>query len=64
MLTEKCMFAKECDICQGMQMKLLKNRPFHLRIPVYYSLMESLSVDIKLMLKDFADFKYLLVVIC
>ena len=52
------------DICQRTGIKSLKNRPYHPRILVDYSLVEVLSVDIKFILKGFDDFKYLLITTC
>ena len=52
------MFVKACDICQGTKIKSL-NRPYHPKILVDYSLMESSSVDIKFIPKGFDYFKYL-----
>ena len=48
MLAPICMVLKPCVICQGTMHKYLKNRPYHLVIPVDYFPMKSLSVDIKL----------------
>ena len=52
---------KAFDICQQAE---IKNRPFHHIIPVDYSPMKNLSVDIKFMPIGFYDFKYLLVTVC
>ena len=55
------MFFKACDICQGTRIKSLKNRLYHVSIPVDYSPVECLSADIKFMMMGFDDYKYLLV---
>ena len=64
MLAKIHIFVKACNMCQRTRNKLLKNRPFHPRIPIDYSIMEYLSLDIKFMPKGFNDFKYLLAATC
>ena len=59
MLAKIFMLVKVCDICQETIIKSLKNN--YARIPVYYSPMESLLVDIKFLMKGFGDFNSLLV---
>ena len=61
MLAKICMFVKACDICQKTKIKFLQHRPYPLRIPVDYSWIESLLVDIKFMPKGFDGLNYFLV---
>ena len=56
------MFVNACDICQGTKIKSLKNRLYHLRIPVDYSLMECFPVHMTFMPNVFNGLKYLPVV--
>ena len=47
-----------------LQMKSLKHRPYHPRIPLDCSLVGSLSIEIKLIWKGLDNFKYLLGATC
>ena len=55
------MITKPCDICQRAQIYFVQNRLHHPRIPMGYSPMECLSVDMKFMPNGLDDFKHLLV---
>ena len=47
-----------------MEMKIMKNQQYHPRILILYSPMDTSSLDIKYMSKEFGNLKCLLVVTC
>ena len=61
MLAKTHMLVKAYNICQITNIQLLRHIHLYPRIPVDYSPMESLSIDLKVMLKRFDDFEYLFV---
>ena len=58
------MFVKACDKCQRTKIESLQYRSYSPKVLVDYSPMEGLFIDIKLKLKGFNNYKYLLVTIC
>ena len=53
-----------CHICSKMKPKYMKNRPVYGRIPVDYTPMQDLSIDIKTMLQAFGGYHLLLIITC
>ena len=47
-----------------MKLKYKKNRPVYGRLPIDYTLMQDLSIDIKYMPTTFGGYQYLLVITC
>ena len=57
-------YIKACHICLKTKLKYMKNRPVYGRIPVGYTPMEDLSIDIKTMPQAFGGYHLLLVISC
>ena len=57
-------YIKACHTCLKTKPKYKKNRPICGRIPIDYTPMEGLSIDIKHMLTAFCSYQYLLVITC
>ena len=53
-----------CHTCLRMKPKYMKNRPVYGRIPIDYTPMQDLSIDIKTMLQAFGGYHLLLVITC
>ena len=53
-----------CHTCLKTKPKYMKNRPVYSRIPVDYTPMQDLSIDIKTMLQAFGEYHLLLVITC
>ena len=58
------MYIEVCHICLKMKPKYKKNRPVYGRIPVDYTPMPDLSIDIKTMPQSFGGYHLLLVITC
>ena len=57
-------YIEACHICLKMKPKYMKNRPVYGRIPIDYTPMQDLSIDIKTMLQAFRGYHLLLVITC
>ena len=57
-------YIEACHICLKTKPKYKKNRPVYSRIPVDYTPMQDLSIDIKMMPQAFGGYHLLLVIIC
>ena len=57
-------YIEVCHICLKTKPKYMKNRPVYARIPVNYTLMQDLSIDIKMMPQAFGGYYLLLVITC
>ena len=57
-------YIEACHTCLKMKPKYMKNRPVYGRIPVDYTPMQDLSIDIKTMLQAFGGYHLLLVITC
>ena len=57
-------YIEVCHICLKTKPKHMKNRPVYARIPVDYTLMQDLSIDIKMMPQAFGGYHLLLVITC
>ena len=57
-------YIEVCHICLKTKPKFTKNKPVNRRIPVDYTPMQDLSIDIKTMLQAFGGYHLLLVVTC
>ena len=57
-------YIKACHMCLKTKPKYKKNRPIYGRIPVDYTPMQDLSIDIKHMATAFGGYRYLLVITC
>ena len=57
-------YIKACHTCLKSKPKYMKNRPIYGRIPVDYTPMQDLSIDIKTMPQAFGGYHLLLVITC
>ena len=57
-------YIEACHICLKTKLKYKKNRPVYSRIPVDYTPMQDLSIDIKMMPQSFGGYHLLLVITC
>ena len=57
-------YIKACHTCLKTKPKYMKNRPIYGRIPVDYTPMQDLSIDIKMMPQAFGGYHLLLVITC
>ena len=57
-------YIEACHTCLRMKPKYMKNQPVYGRIPVDYTPMQDLSIDIKTMLQAFRGYHLLLVITC
>ena len=57
-------YIEACHTCLKMKLKYMKNRPVYGRIPVDYTPMQDLSIDIKTMPQAFGGYHLLLVITC
>ena len=57
-------YIEACHTCLKTKPKYKKNRPIYGRIPVDYTPMQDLSIDIKYMSMAFGGYQYLLVITC
>ena len=57
-------YIEACHISLKMKLKYMKNRPVYGRIPIDYTPMQDLSIDIKTMLQAFGGYHLLLVITC
>ena len=57
-------YIKACHTCLKTKPKYKKNRPIYGRIPVDYTPMQDLSIDIKHMPMAYGGYQYLLVITC
>ena len=57
-------YIKACHTCLKTKPKYMKNQPVYGRIPVDYTPMQDLSIDIKTMLQAFRGYHLLLVITC
>ena len=57
-------YIQACHTCPKTKPKYKKNRPLYGRIPVDYTPMQDLSIDIKHMPMAFSGYQYLLVIMC
>ena len=57
-------YIKACHTCLKTKPKYMKNRPIYGRIPVDYTPMQDLSIDIKTMPQAFGGYHLLLVITC
>ena len=57
-------YIEACHTCLKTKPKYMKNRPVYRRIPVDYSPMQDLSIDIKTMAQAFSGYHLLLVITC
>ena len=57
-------YIEACHTCLKMKPKYMKNRPVYGRIPVDYTPMQDLSIDIKTMPQAFGGYHLLLVITC
>ena len=57
-------YIEACHTCLKMKPKYMKNRAVYGRIPVDYTPMQDLSIDIKTMLQAFGGYHLLLVITC
>ena len=57
-------YIKACQTCLKTKPKYMKNRPIYGRIPVDYTPMRDLSIDIKTMPQAFGGYHLLLVITC
>ena len=55
---------EKCHTYLKMKLKYIKNRPVYGRVPIDYSPMQYLSIDIKHMPITFGGYQYLLVITC
>ena len=53
-----------CHTCLKTKLKYMKNQPVYSRIPVNYTPMQDLSIDIKTMPQAFGEYRLLLVITC
>ena len=58
------LYIEACHTCLKTKPKYKKNRPVYGRIPIDYTLMQDLSIDIKHMPMAFGGYQYLLVIMC
>ena len=57
-------YIEACHTCLKTKPKYKKNIPVYGRIPIDYTPMQDLSINIKHMLMAFGGYQYLLVIIC
>ena len=57
-------YIEACHTCLKTKPNYRKNRPIYGRIPVDYTPMQDLSIDIKNMATAFGGYQYLLVITC
>ena len=57
-------YIEACHTCLKMKLKYMKNQPFYGRIPVDYTPMQDLSIDIKTMPQALGGYHLLLVITC
>ena len=57
-------YIEACHICLKTKAKYKKDRPVYVRIPVDYTPMQNLSIDIKMMPQAFGGYHLLLVITC
>ena len=57
-------YIEACHNCLKTKPKYMKNRPVYGRIPVDYTPMQDLSIDIKTMPQAFGGYHLLLVITC
>ena len=57
-------YIEACHTCLKMKPKYMKNRPVYARIPVDYTPIQDLSIDIKTMPQAFGGYHLLLVITC
>ena len=57
-------YIEACHTCLKYKPKYKKNRPVYGRIPVDYTPMQDLSIDIKMMPQAFGGYHLLLVITC
>ena len=57
-------YIEACHICLKTKLKYMKNRPVYGRIPIDYTPMHNLSIDIKTMPQAFGGYHLLLVITC
>ena len=57
-------YIEACHTCLKMKPKYKKKRPIYRRVPINYTPMQDLSIDIKYMPTAFGGYKYLLVITC
>ena len=57
-------YIEVCHTCLKTKPKYMKNRPVYRRIPVDYTPMQDLSIDIKTMPQAFGGYHLLLVMTC
>ena len=57
-------YIEACHTCLKTKLKYMKNRPVYGRIPVDYTPMQDLSIDIKTMPQAFRGYHLLLVITC
>ena len=57
-------YIEACPMCFKTKPKYKKNRPVYGRIPIDYTLMQDLSINIKHMPTAFGGYQYLLVITC
>ena len=57
-------YIKACHACLKTKPKYKKNRPIYSRVPIDYTPMQDLSIDIKHMPIAFSRYQYLLVITC
>ena len=55
-------YIEACHICLKMKLKYMKNSPVYGRIPIDYTPMQDLSIDIKTMPQAFEGYHLLLVI--
>ena len=58
------MYIEACLICQRIEPKQDKNKPYYGYIPKDYIPLEHLAVDIKYMPDGFENFKYIVLTMC
>ena len=61
-IVKRCLEA--CHTCLKTKPKYRKNRPIYGRLPIDYTEMQDLSIDIKHMSNAFGGYRYLLVITC
>ena len=57
-------YIEACHTCLKTKPNYKKNRPVYSRVPIDYTVMQDLSIDIKHMPIAFGGYKYLLVITC
>ena len=57
-------YIEACHICLKMKLKYMKSRPVYGRIPIDYTPMQDLSIDIKTIPQAFGGYHLLLVITC